>query len=148
MAKIHFEGIDVELLSMAEIANIPDDAAEEMLQAGGDVLADAQKRKYLATLKQHTGNLANSLKLSKMTRRQDGSRGITVYPRGKHHSYKHGDGFADASNTEVAFVQEYGSKKRGISAKGIIAAANAESGDAVQAAEMEIYDKWLKTKGK
>ena len=148
MANFNVVGLDDAMLSMKEIASIPDDVAEEMLQAGGEVLADAQKRKYLSTLKQHTGNLANSLKVSKMTRRRDGSRGITVYPRGKHHSYKHDDGFADARNADVAFVQEYGSKKRGISAKGIMAAANAESGDAVQAAELAVYDKWLTSKGK
>lgn len=148
MASLKTVGIDVVLLSMQEIAEIPDDVANDMLQAGGAVVAEAQRRKIRSVLKQHTGNLASSVTVTpKMKTRNGTERFVTVYPQGKHHTYNHKGSPKNATNNEVAFVQEYGSPKRGIKAKHIIRLANEESAQAATAAQYAIYENWLKSKG-
>jgi len=165
--KIKFEGMSEVLLSMKEIAEIPDDVANEMLQAGGAVVKAAQQREIRAALQQRTGNLANSITVTPKVGYRDGglTRFVTVYPYGKHHTYnkrvkvkaykrsKHGrtyttgGGTGTATNNDVAFVHEYGSKKRGIEAKGMIRRANESSAQAATDAQYQVYDNWLKSKG-
>lgn len=167
VARVKLEGLDTLMLSMKEVSEIPEDVANEMLQAGGAIVADAQRRRIRSTLRQHTGNLADSIKVTPKIKVRNGGleRFVTIYPYGKHHVYtkrsevkaykrsKHGrtytvgGGQGIATNNDVAFVHEYGSKKRGISAKGIMRAANEESAAAAVEAEYRVYDNWLKSKG-
>ena len=148
MAKLTFEGLDACMLSMKEVADLPDDTANAMLQAGGEIVAAAQRRNIMSALQQRTGNLAKSVTVTpKMKTRNGTERFITVYPRGKHHTYNHQGTDKIATNNEVAFVNEYGAKKRGISPTGMIRKANEESAGAAVDAQYQVYDAWLKTKG-
>lgn len=127
------------MLSMKEAAELPDSVAEEMLQAGGKVIAETQRRHYL-TLLNDTGTLAKSVKVTRMKRKRDGNRFVTIYPQGTHHTYAGGK---KATNNEVAFVHEYGAEKRGISAKQIIRTSNEESAAETTAVQYKVYDQFL-----
>lgn len=142
MARIESNGLGELMLSMGELEMLPDSAASEMLQAGGEVVANAQRSKYRSMLGVRTGNLADSIKVSKM-KTKNGTRYVTVYPQGTHHTYGNGK---IATNNDVAFIHEYGAPGRGISAKGIMRAANEESEESATAAEAQVYDNFLKSK--
>lgn len=142
MARIDSSGLDELMLSMGELAMLPDSVASEMLQAGGKVFADTLSGKYRSMLGVRTGKLADSIKVSKM-KTKEGTRYVTVSPQGTHHTYGNGK---IATNAEVAFVHEYGAKSRNIAAKGIMRAAKEESEESATAAEAQVYDNYLKSK--
>ena len=147
MAKLTFEGLDEVMLSMKEMAELPDDTANDMLQTGAAMVAAAQKRNIQAALRRRTGVLADSVTVTpKMKTRNGTERFVTIYPRGKHHTYDHNGSPKIATNNEVAFVNEYGAPKRGINPTGMIRKANEESADAAVAAQFQVYDAWLNTK--
>ncbi len=142
MARSNTEGIDELMLSMQQVAELPDEVADDMLQAGAKIVAQAQKNRYRTQLFD-TGTLANSIKVSRMKTKRDGSRFLAVYPLGTHSTYTHKGKTIKVRNAEVAFVHEYGAPKRGIAAKGIMRAANEESAPSAVAAEAAVYDAWL-----
>lgn len=144
MGKMTVSGIDELMLSMKEVAELPDSVANDMLQAAGRIVADAQTHKVKSSLGVRTGALSKAIKVTpKIKTRKNGERYVTVYPKGTHHVNADGK---KVTNNEVFFVNEYGAPNRGIAAKGMARAANAESADEATAAEAEIYDKWLKSK--
>ena len=146
MARMEVEGIAELMLSMKEVAELPDSVAEDMLMAGGEIVAEAQRRHYNSMLRD-TGTLAKSIKVSKMKKKRDDARFVTVYPQGKHHTYTDKNGKTKtATNNDVAFVHEFGEPKRGITAKGIMRMSNEETRDKTNAAQYEIYDRFLKSK--
>lgn len=148
MAKLSFSGLDELMLSMKQVSELPDDIANDMLQAGGEIVKTAQERKIRAILGQRSGKLANSVTVTPKTKtRKGGERFVTVYPKGNHHTYNHKGTQKTVRNADVLFVHEYGAPKRGISAKGIVRSANEESAEQATAAQAEIYDKWLQSKG-
>ena len=55
MAEIGFVGLDDLMLSMEEIAQIPDNVKDEMLDAQADVVVSAQRAKARAYGVQETG---------------------------------------------------------------------------------------------
>jgi len=147
--------MDECMLSMKQVAEIPDDVANDMLQAGGEIIAEAQRRKITATLLQpSSGILAKSVTVTpKMKRRKGEERYVTVYPKGTHHTYMHKATPTStpvqkiATNNEVFFINEYGAPLKEIAGKGIARAANEESAEAVDAAMFKVYDKFLESKG-
>jgi len=146
MAKMTYSGADELALSMKEVAELPDRIANDMLQAKGKIVADAQKKKITATIlnRPSSGVLAKSVKVSRMKTRKSGDeRYVTVYPQGTHHTTSTGK---KVSNNEVFFINEFGAPKRGIAAKGIARAANEESAPQANDAEFQIYDRFLKSK--
>jgi len=146
MAKMTYSGIDELMLSMLEVAELPDSVANKMLQAKGKIVAEAQRKKITASIldRPSSGVLAKSIKISKMKTRKGGTeRYVTVYPQGTHHVSATGK---KTTNNEVYFINEFGAPKRGIAAKGIARAANEESAPQANAAEFQIYDDFLKSK--
>jgi hypothetical protein len=152
-------------LPFEDIAELPQELIEAMLQAEGKVVADAQRRVILNLFEQHTGRLADSIEVqAKMTRQGNGWY-IRVYPYGVHHKYnsrikvtaykrsKHGrtytvgGGVKTAGNNDVLFVLEFGAPARNISAKQPLRIANEQCADAAAEAAYNVYDQWLKTKG-
>ena len=145
MAQIKTEGLDELMLSMKEAAELPDDVAEEMLQAAAGPVARTQKRNYQTAFSNHpdfeTGKVARSIKISRMKRKRSGDeRYVTIYPQGTHHTYANGK---KATNAEVAFVHEYGADKKGIAAKQIMRKSVEQSADEAIAAEFDVYDRFL-----
>lgn len=146
MAKAEFSGIDELMLSMQQVAELPDEVVEEMLDAAGEVTVRAHKAKIRALKLVDSGKLVESIKAHRKTGRvKNGSqRHVLVYPTGKHGTRRKGK---DVSNSEVGFIQEFGAPRKGIKGKNWMKTANEECADEVTRAEFAIYDRWLKEKG-
>lgn len=165
MAKFNATGIEGLALSMEQFAAIPDDVVEEMLEAAGRVVVQAQRSEISARGLVKSGRLAGSIEaISKAgSARNDFKRYVLVYPTGRHHTYqsrvvtkqyarsKHGrtytkgGGAKVVTNSEVGFVQAYGAPKKGIRATDWMNKANEKAAPAVEAAELTVYDRWLKS---
>lgn len=166
MAKFNAEGIDGLMLSFQEMQEIPDDVVEDMLEAAGDVVVDAQRQSIIAMGLVDSGRLLNSIKAHAKIGRINGQRKryVLVYPEGKHgtrnrkqvtkaykrskhgRTYTVGGDTVDVTNNEVGFIHEFGAPKKGIPAQQWMRAANEACADAMVQAELAVYDRWLKSK--
>ena len=142
MAKVEFKGIDELMLSMQEVAALPDEVVDAMLDARADVVVAAQRKSAQRMLvgPYAKGDTAKSIKKGKPKLR-DGQRVLYVTPTG---SRKRGRAKA-VRNAEIAFINEYGTRK--IPARNFIRTANESCADAATAAEFEVYSRYLEKKG-
>ena len=150
MAEISFKGLDEFRLSLEEVANLPDEIIDEMLNAGADVAVEAQRAEALKLGKINgyrndgqrvdysTGTTARSIKKGKI-KLKDGQRVIYVSPVG---SRKRGK--KTVRNAEIAFENEFGTKT--IRARNFIRNANEKSAAEYTAAQAKVYDRWLQSK--
>lgn len=138
MADFQFGGIDDLILSLQEIASIPDTVQDEMLNAQADIAVRAQKRKIRQYRIYDTGETQRSIKKGRI-KVKNGQRVIYVTPVG---SRKRGGTIV--RNAEILFVNEFG--VRGKSAKPAIRDANEGCADDAAQAAMDIYDQYLKSK--
>ena len=135
MATLEAVGLDELMLSMTEIAEIPDSVQDAMLNAQADIVVNAQKSSAVAYGVRKTGITLGAIKKGNVKNTKSGKT-IYVYPRGTN---------ADGNrNGEVAFINEYGKKNQ--TARPFIKDANEKSASATTAAAMKIYDAWLKSK--
>ena len=147
------------MLDMQQIAEIPEDVIDEMLQAGSKVGVEAMRRSLRRMGLVKTGQLADSLVAVRKVGK-DGRIYYRAYPKGRRKSENSALTVASIrrvnplrshakppTNNEVGFVLEFGAPKRGIEARQWMRTANEESADDVVAAEFKIYDDWLKSKG-
>lgn len=147
------------MLGMQQIAEIPEDMIDEMLQAGSKVGVEAMRRSLRRMGLVKTGQLADSLVAVRKVGK-DGRIYYRAYPKGRRKSENSALTVASIrrvnplrshakppTNNEVGFVLEFGAPKRGIEARQWMRTANEESADDVVAAEFKIYDDWLKSKG-
>ena len=165
MAKFNAKGIEGLELSMQEFAAIPDAVVEEMLDAAGKVVVRYHRSEISAQGLTKSGKLLGSITaVSKAgSSKNDWKRYVLVYPKGNHHTYqsrvvtrqyarsKHGrtytrgGGAKVVTNSEVGFIQAYGAPKKGIRATDWMNKANEKAAPAVEAAELAVYDRWLKS---
>lgn len=164
MAEFNFHGLDDFMLDMKQIAEIPDEVQDEMLQAQAEVAMEAQRTEaeklgmydgysgtdgnYRWTSETNklpgqvrsysTGALAKSLRISKPFVRK-GTRRIKVYFAGSRVRGK-----TRTSNSEIAFLNEYGT--RNINARHFIWVANEKCAEETTKAAADVYDRWLKSK--
>lgn len=150
VAEIRFDGMDTFVLSMKQVAELPDDVINEMLNAGADVVVDAQRAEAekLGKLGGYrnsgqkrdysTGTTARSIKKGKI-KLKNGRRVIYVTPTG---TRKRGN--TTTRNAEVAYENEYGT--RTIQARGFIRKANEDSADDTTTAQFMAYRKFLESK--
>ena len=139
MASFDFSSFEGLALSMHEIAEIPEDILAEMTMAGAEVAAEAQKVTVRRLNLKDTGQLERSIKSHLKQSRSGGfSTHAVVYPAGKR---KNG-----VRTAEVGFIHEYGAPKRRIPAKQWMRTANESCADAVAAAELSVYDRFLESK--
>lgn len=138
MAEIGFSGLDELMLSMEEIAQIPDEVQDAMLNAQADVVTAAQKAKARAYGVQDTGLVISSIKKGK-PKRKKGVRVIYITPSGTRRRGKQ-----TVRNAEIAFINEYGDRRQ--RARPFIRDANEACAEATTQAGFEVYDKWLKSK--
>lgn len=149
MAKVEFKGIDEIELSFKELAELPDELIDEMLNARADVVVEAQRaearklgkeyRNKRQTRDYSTGLTARSIQKGKV-KVKDGQRVLYITPVG---SRKRGK--TVTRNAEIAFFNELGT--RTIQARHFLRKANEQSADAATAAEFEVYSRYLESKG-
>ena len=141
MAEFSCNGLDDLMLSLQEIAAIPEEVQDEMLRAGAEVVAQAQREKvraygiYDCSSPRH---VADSIKPGKVKLKK-GQRIIYVSPTGSRRRGK-----TVTRNSEILFVNEYG--RRGQKARPAVRDANEASAEATTAAQAEVYDKYLRSK--
>lgn len=129
------------MLSLQEIAEIPEEVQDEMLQAGAEVVAQAQREKvkaygiYDGSSPKH---VADSIKPGKVKLKK-GQRVIYVTPTGSRRR-----GRTSTRNAEILFVNEYG--KRGQKARPAVRDANEACAEETVSAQMAVYDKHLRSK--
>lgn len=171
MATFSVNGLDEFALSMQQVAELPDDVIDEILEAGSEVVVKAQREKLLELgLYDNESNgphLADSIKVHKKRSAKfagDKGRYVLIYPTGKHGQYqrklklktyknsKHGRTYTvggdqqETTSSEVGFIHEYGAPRRNIPAKHWMQAANEESAAATTAAQAAVYNKFLESK--
>lgn len=152
MPKVEFKGLDEILLSMQEVAALPEEVIDEMLNARADVVVAAQQaeaRKLGSEYRNKkqkksyaTGTTAISSKKGKI-KVKDGTRMLYVTPAGSRTRGKKKK--TTTRNAEIAFLNEFGT--RTINARNFIRTANERSAEAATAAELAVYDRFLGEKG-
>ena len=138
--RFDLEGLDGLCLSMSEIAEIPDEVQDAMLNAQADVAIPAQQAKARSYGVVDTGLVISSIKKTKPRRGKNG-RCIFVYPQGSRRRGKKGK---TTRNAEIAFIAEYGRRKQ--KARPFIRDANDACAEQTTQAAVKIYDSWLKSK--
>ena len=168
MAQFHFSGLDELMLDLEDVANLPEDVHDEMLNAMADVTLKAQKAeaKKLGMYSGYdthnnsrdqmsrdgktwnflpgqvrsysTGTLAKSIRKGKVSEKAD-ERTIKIYFSGSRRRGKQ-----VTKNSEIAFLNEFGT--RTINARNFIWVANEKSAEEATRAAAEVYDRYLKTK--
>ena len=137
MAEFDVSGLDDLMLSLQDVADLPETVQDAMLDAQADVVLQAQQSAAQAIA--DTGQTARSLRKSK-PRTRKGVRSISITFAG---SRKRGD--TTTRNAAIAFVNEYG--KKGVPARNFIRKANEQSAAASTQAAASVYDQYLQSKG-
>ena len=141
MAQLSFYGLDELMLSMREIAEIPDEVQDEMLDAEAQIVAEAIRGGIRSeqTESYSTGELARSVKVGKV-KAVKGQRQKYIYFAG---SRKRGK--TRTRNAEIAFLNEYGT--RTINQRNFVWVANKKAEAAAVQAAAAVYNRWLESKG-
>lgn len=132
MAKFDTMGLDALMIDLDEIGDIPDEVIDEMLEAGGEIIANAHREALQSMGLVRTGKLRDSVTVYKKGTNLNGGTGIDtkyvlVYPEGEHHTYRkksgtytrkglakagkktrHGHRYDKTTNQDVAFIHEFG----------------------------------------
>ena len=130
-------GIDRLYKDLSQVAKIPQKVQEDMVNAMGDVFAEAQVY-TAATMLQgpyYQGDVASSVKKSRIKKNKSGPY-VDIEFKGESHGNR---------MSEIAFVNEYGKKSQ--PARPFIKTANQISDKPSQEAAFKVYDKFLKSKG-
>ena len=160
----YYDGLDALVLDLEEIAETPDDVIYEMLEAGGKVVVEAQKKQIDSLGLVDTGTLRDSIAIDHKRNNAAGIRYIHVYPQGAHGSYKSrvqtkaykrsksgrtytfGGDQKETTNAELGFIYEFGAPGKNIDGKMWMLTANEGCADEAVSAEFEVYDNYLKSK--
>ena len=139
MACMSYKLDGIETL-LSAIGDIPDAVADEMLQAGAEVLRDAQEKsaRKILTGPYVTGATAASIKVGKVKRDKGGAKAITVGPQGTRPDGKRA--------AEIAFLNEYGVSRKHIAPRPFIRLANTQSEKAVEEAEQRVLNQHIDSK--
>lgn len=137
MAMMTTDGLDELALGFEELSQLPDGLLDEMLQAEGEIIKDAQIATAQSMLQgpYYAGGVASGIKLGKTKRTRDG-KSIYVTFEGT----QHGNRIA-----EIAFINEFG--KHNQPPRPFIQTANEQNAEAAVEAAAKIYDDFLNSKG-
>lgn len=138
MAKFECSDMASFLLSMQELAELPDDVLEDMLDAEADVIVAAQKNSAVSMGVYDTGEVSRSIAKGKAKRTSSGMS-ISVYPKGSRTR-----GGITTRNSEIAFINEFG--KQGQSPRPFIQTGNERGVDSAVSAAADVYDDYLNSK--
>ena len=140
MAEFKAIGLDELSLSLQEIAEIPEDIQDEMLQAQGNIVARAQRESAQRYGIQRTGALIRSIKAGKVKLDKHGNRVLYVTPVGSRVR-----GGKKTTNAEIAFLNEYGTRRQ--KERPFMRDANERSAEAATQAAADIYYRWQESRG-
>lgn len=148
MAEIYSEGLTELILDLEAVAGIPDEVKDKMLNAKADIIADAQRAQIMGLGIVRTGKLLESIRKGK-PKTQKGARVIYVNATGNRAKAvkdrkTRQPALKKTRNVEIAFLQEYGTKRQ--KARPFIKRANEAAADRAAAAAAAVYDRWLKSK--
>ena len=138
MGSLTYSGYDELILSMQEVANLPDEVLDEMLNAQADIVVDAQRKQAEAMGVVDTGLTLRSIKKGKVKVKK-GVRSIFITPSGTRKRGK-----KRVRNAEIAFVNEFGKKKQ--KARPFIRTANEMSAQATTQAAADVLDRYYTSK--
>ena len=138
MAKLSVDGLDGLMLSLEEIASIPDDVVQAMLDAEAQVVEEAQIAQGMTMEVYDTKQTLRSIRRGRMKRAKDGSRVVYITPQGRNDRGER--------NAAVAFINEYGVPSRKIPPRPFIAVANEKAASPAVAEAEKIYDEFLRSK--
>ena len=138
MAEFKVDGIDGVMLSLSEVAEIPEDVLDEMLQAQADIAVPAIKAKGRSYGLVRTGKMVESIRAGK-PKRVKGVRCQYITPTGSRLR-----GNVKTRNAEIAFIAEYG--KRNQKARPFMKDAIEAAADSMEQAAAARYDAWLQSK--
>lgn len=145
MAELSFTGLDELILSMQEVAEIPDDIQDEMLNAGADVVVRAQQQAARTMQVQDTGLTIAQIRKTKV-KVKNGKRVIYIYPQGTRFRGKGDNGKpVRIRNAEIAFINEYGTRRQ--AARPFVLQGNETSAEETTQAQATVYYRWLESKG-
>ena len=142
MASVSIYVLDELELSLADLARLPDDVTDGMLEEGAKVIVREMKK----TAPRDTGQLSASIAAGKVKRGRDGKR-IYVYPSGtrkKTAAYRSKTGARPVRNAEVGFILEYGAPRRGLPARQWVWKASEAAADEAVGQAKQVYEKYLK----
>ena len=131
--KLEVDGIEEMLGSLAQMARVPTNVMDGMLNAQADVIVKAQKESGKRHGLHKTGSMLNSIKKSKA---KITGMDACIYVRPTGRNVESGN-----LNTEVAFVKEYGARR--VPAAPFIQKANEEKADEALDRAADVYDTWL-----
>lgn len=140
MAEFKAVGLDELALSLQEIAEIPEDIQDEMLQAQGNIVARAQRESAQRYGIQRTGTMIRSIKPGRVKRDKRGNRVLYVTPVGSRVR-----GGKKTTNAEIALLNEYGTRRQ--RARPFMRDANERSAEAATQAAADIYYRWQDSRG-
>ena len=141
MAMLSTDGFDKLTLDLNEIAQLPDEVTDGMLDAGADVLVTATKEsaRTMLTGKYATGELAEAVIKGRIGRSKNGKH-IQITFKGSRTRGK-----TTTANSEIAFINEFG--KHGQPARPFIRTANESKATEAVDAAAKVYDNYLTRKG-
>ena len=140
MASFEVNGIEGFVLSMQEMAKLPDCVVDDILQEGAKVVKKAHTEAIAQHFTTRTGALIGSPTI--FLKKNGTKRYALVYPGGQHHTYRAKKGKGVARNADVGFVHEFGG--HGNTAKNWMRTANEKCAEEMTDAEFKAYDAWLK----
>lgn len=157
MAKLSVDGLSDFMMTMDEIATMPENVVDEMLHAEAEIVAAATRTEatalgmgYGGDNERHTtetnrlpgqkhsystGATARAVAVSKLKKNAKG-KWVSVYFKGTRPDGK--------KASEIAFLNEYGT--RTINARSFVRIANEKSAAAATEAAAAVYDQYLKSK--
>lgn len=151
MAKFTFNGMDEISASFEQLSKLTDDDKMSVIMPAAKLLLQRQKEKILQLFNQRTGALHDSLTIEQ----RSGDDGVFAYifPKGKHpgsgtgkrRGKRRSNGRYSGTNSEIAWILNYGSPR--IAATHWLENANEEAEEEVVAAQQEAWDDLLTKKG-
>ncbi len=135
MGSFKINGLDSLINDLSALAALPDSVAEDMLNAGADIIEAEQHKTAKSMGVYDTGVTEGSIKKTKVKKTATG-KSIDIFPQGVN-----SDG---NRNAEVAFINEFG--KIGQPARQFIRTANEAAEERATEAEEKVYNDFLNGK--
>ena len=146
MAQMTVTGLNGLISDMSDLASLPEEVIEDILNAEADVIVEAQRAEIERQWKgPYSMDIsAKSITKDSKVRGLGGGRlyhYINVYPQGTR--TRNGK---EIRNAEIAFINEYGAPARGIAARPAISTAIAKNEEKAEEAGARVYNAYLDSK--